>query len=114
MSVDATGAARVGVELPSQAAHVTVSVVDSAGRVLETRDFQNVGKGKQTLAWQPATPLAAGSYTWTVTATDTAGKSIPARQLMTGTVTGVAFEDGQVKLRINGLTVPMEELIEVG
>jgi len=114
MSVDATGAAQVAVELPAQAERVTVRLLDSNGHVLETREFQGVGKGKQTLSWQPAAQLAPGKYTWTVDAKDANGQAIPARQIMTGTVAGVAFENGQVKLRINGVTVAMDELIEVG
>jgi flagellar basal-body rod modification protein FlgD len=113
MSVDATGVARVAVELSSPAQHVTVRLVDSSGRVLETREFQNVGKGRQNLAWQPAAQLTPGIYTWTVDATDANGKPMPARQLMTGVVDGLAFENGQVKLRINGATVAMEDLLEV-
>lgn len=112
MGVDGNGAAKATVELPQSARSVTVYLLDSMGNVIESKEFNELPPGRQAFTWQART-AKPGNYSYAVEATGLDGKAIQPRQLVSGRIDGLFFQDGKVLLGIGGSKVPMDGLLEI-
>ncbi|MFE8153174.1 flagellar hook assembly protein FlgD [Brenneria goodwinii] len=82
-----------GIELDSAASNVTVTIKNSSGSTIRTVSLGEQSAGIQTYSWDgtddSGTAVAEGSYTYTVTATSSAGSSVVATPLKYALVYGV-------------------------
>ena len=113
----AGGAASWGYEMPRDAASVTLEVLDSAGRVVR-REAGAAKAGQQTFAWdgkdQGGTRLPdGGAYTLRVTAKDALGAAVKPTLSVEGVVRAVEQADGEVRLMLNGVAVPLSAVLSV-
>jgi flagellar basal-body rod modification protein FlgD len=112
------GDASLQYRLKSDAATVKITIYNQNQQAVRTIELTGVKQGEQSVTWDghnsDNSPLAAGEYTFTVTAQDAQGNSVQADTFITGTVTGVVFEDGVPKLKIGDHTVSMGDIYSVG
>jgi flagellar basal-body rod modification protein FlgD len=102
--------------LPSTAATTALVVENSNGNVV----FSTTGgtsTGSHSFAWNGdnanGQQMPAGNYTLNVIATDANKNPITATVQSIGTVSSVSISSGQATFNINGISVPMSELIAV-
>lgn len=109
---DGTDPGRVVLELPDGANQVGIEVFDSSGSKVGAQSFgtQPAGRAELTL---DAVSLPQGSYSYKVTALDTGGQEVAYEAFTVGRVEGMSFLNGQVALRINGVLVPMLDIVEI-
>jgi flagellar basal-body rod modification protein FlgD len=104
----ASGKAYGGVSLSSAADNVTVSVLDSAGKVVQTESLGAKAAGNFGFAWDGKTASGEtakdGTYSFKVTATQ-GGKSVTATALQLGTVCAVTRTSSGFKLDLGALGV---------
>jgi flagellar basal-body rod modification protein FlgD len=114
--VTATGAS---VTLSAPASKVTVSIHDATGKVVRSYDVGARPEGPMPITWDgrddSGQPVPPGSYGFDVTATTSAGGSVPVTQQVTGTVTKISFDKGYPEMLLDsGATAPISDLISVG
>ncbi len=101
--------------LPAGAKDASMSVVDSSGRTIFTRDI-SLEAGRKDLSWDGSLTggsqkAAAGTYEIRVDAVDKDGKKIDVTTVVTGRVKGVESQNGQVLLLIGERAVPLSNVI---
>lgn len=115
--LDSTGIASGAVRLSQDAAKVTVSVVNAAGRVVKSFDLTKTGAGAQAINWDGTTDsgerAAAGNYTFQVAAKDKNGTPIEADMSVQGIVTGVFYENGFPELVVGTTRIPLTNLTSI-
>lgn len=111
------GTASVGVNLPSDAAKVTLSIQDSAGKTVATLNPGAMSAGNQVVTWNGkdsnGNQLADGTYTVNVSATDSSGNSVAATTTSLATVTAVNFTNGAITVTAGGQTYPLSAISEI-
>lgn len=105
------------VSLDAPASEVFVSVYDELGALRSTYTNPAMAAGRGSVAW-PGTdidnnPLPDGNYRFEVAAIDGAGNEIGASPLSSGRVGGVAFNNGEAALVVNGQIIRLDDIIEV-
>ncbi|WP_457754803.1 flagellar hook assembly protein FlgD [Thermovibrio ammonificans] len=108
------GKGYVSFTLPSDAASVTVEVLDQNGNVVEEKELTNLSAG--TYPFEIDNPdLPDGYYTVYVTAKDANGNSIDvtveSRALVQSVVKG---DDGKVYIKTAVSEIPLDEIIGIG
>jgi flagellar basal-body rod modification protein FlgD len=115
--LDGAGGATLTMDLAQDASKVTITVVDSAGRTVATREIGALGKGRQTYAFdgrdRDGHLLPAGTYTFRVEAQDASGGRVEATALTRGTVDSVVYSGGAPTLKIGGVEVLLGDVMEV-
>ncbi len=110
------GQAQFGYSLPSNAATVTLGVVDQLGRVVYSTAGQT-SAGAHTFTWNgkdgAGTTLADGEYKLRVSATDTNGNPITATTSAIGKVTGVEQGADGPLLSLHGTKVPLDNVTAI-
>ncbi|MES2305370.1 MAG: flagellar hook capping FlgD N-terminal domain-containing protein [Gemmatimonadota bacterium] len=99
-------------EFASPAAKATVHVLDAKGNEVYRQEFADLGKGRQTLTLD-TDALPTGAYTFKVEATTADNVAVKTGTYTRGTVSGMAFTDGDLQLRVNGVLIPMKNILEV-
>lgn len=97
--------------LPENVVKGTVSIYDGTGTLVKTLTFGAQQAGTNSVTWD--TSGLSGTYTFEVSGTNATGTSVSGSTLMTGTVTGVNFEDGVSYLVVNGAEVPFEDVVSI-
>jgi flagellar basal-body rod modification protein FlgD len=111
MTVGADGVGSVTADLAGAAANVTVRVLDSQHVEVARQSFTSVPGGRQSLTFGGVLP--PGSYTYDVSATNTAGGSVAVHPYTTATVDGMSVDkSGQILLRVGGSLIPMSQIVE--
>lgn len=105
------------VELASAAAAVYVSIYDATGALRSTYNAEAMAAGRGSIDW-PGTDmdhnlLPDGSYRFEIMAVDSAGNEVAAAPMSSGRVSGVAFEDGEAALMVNGQAIRLEDVLEI-
>jgi flagellar basal-body rod modification protein FlgD len=117
VALGSTGSVELGYFLPSEAATVSVTVLDSQGREVRTLAADATTAGAHRLQWDGTDVngrrVAAGSYTFKVSAKDADGIDISATSVVTGLVEGITFKNGSAFLMVDGREVPLSEVLEV-
>jgi len=105
------------VVLDAPANEVYFSIYDDTGALRSTFNTEAMPAGRGAVEWEgldmDGNPLPEGNYWFEVSAVDTAGNEVEAYPLSSGTVSGVAFEDGEAMLVVNGLLMNIDSVIEV-
>jgi flagellar basal-body rod modification protein FlgD len=101
-----TGTGSAGVQLPSAADQVSVTVRGSAGEVVKTINMGAQDAGIRTFRWDGSTDTGGrardGIYTFEVSATQ-GGRKIDAQTLGAGVVQSVSLGNGDLQLNTIGL-----------
>jgi flagellar basal-body rod modification protein FlgD len=117
VTLGSTGSAELGYFLPAEAATVTVTVLDEQGREVRTLVAEGTTAGAHRLDWDGADldgrRVAAGSYTFEVSAKDADGIDVSATSVVTGLVEGITFKNGSAYLLVDGREVSLSEVLEV-
>ena len=122
-STDSSGTATqvatpIGIQLPSAATDVTITIKDANGNVVQTLDAGAQPQGVTPLEWDgkdaSGNAVASGSYTYTVNAVNAAG-SITATALTYSTIYAVgANSDGSTNLQLSsGKTANLTDVAEI-
>lgn len=117
VTLGSTGGVELGYFLPQEAATVTVTVLDEQGREVRTLVSDGTTAGAHKLEWDGADldgrRVAAGSYTFRVSAKNADGTDASATSVVTGLVQGITFKNGSAYLLVDGREVPLSEVLEV-
>ena len=112
----ANGQATFAYELPSNAAAVAITVRNESGVQVTTVPGE-LGVGRHTFTWDgldlQGVQQADGKYTISVTAVGNNGESLNVQTFTAGIADGADSSSGTVKLTINGVEVPLSEVIAV-
>jgi len=106
---DGTPAA-VSVDIGPGGGQAVLTIRDQDGTEVATRSMGFRGTGRQTFQ---AGDLPAGSYSYSVTVTSSAGADVPVQTYTRGVVDGVSFHGGTVILRAGTLNFPLDNVVEV-
>jgi flagellar basal-body rod modification protein FlgD len=98
--------------LASGAQSVTISILDKDGKIVKTWDESAKSAGMNSAAWDSSS-VEKGNYTYQVTARDSAGAPVTADTMTSGTVTAVHFRSNQILVTLNGIEVPLSNIVEV-
>jgi flagellar basal-body rod modification protein FlgD len=105
-----------GVDLASDSQSVDIAILDSTGKTVRTMSMTNAEAGTYPITWDGTkddkTAAAAGSYTFTVTAS-TAGSKVTATPLQLAAVASVSTGSGGVKLNTSLGHFAMSDVKEV-
>ena len=104
--------------LDSASANTTATVQDSNGETVRVLDLGARNAGLVQFTWDGRNSAGnlqpAGNYSITVNATASNGGAVAVTQNITGTVTGVSFDQGYPVLILqNGVSAPVSELLRV-
>src|SRR3546814_2395183 len=93
-----------------------VQILDANGKTVRTM-IGDVDAGIQRIAWDgkdsQGNKVADGTYTMKVIAEDGDGVALPAQTGFAGAVSEVTNINGQMQLYVNGLAIPMTEVVSV-
>jgi len=98
--------------LSEGAEKVTISIYDEGGNLVDTLEPGSQQEGENSVTWD-CSGIAAGNYTFEVSASDANGDVVPAYTMITGKVTGVSFEEGSPIFSVNGQDIPFGDIISV-
>jgi len=112
------GQASIGVNMPSAATKVTISIQNAAGQTVSTLSPGALAAGSQVVKWNgkdlSGNQLADGTYTVTIAATDASGNAVNATPTSFATVTAVNYgSDGTVTVTAGGQQYPLSSINQV-
>lgn len=110
------GVTQGGVSLSSAADKVTLTIKDSAGKVVQTQELGQQAAGIVAFAWDgknaAGTQLADGKYTFEIAASK-AGTKVSASPIQVGTVSAVVKNGSAFQLELSsGDTVDFNEVLQ--
>ena len=112
----ADGAAPFQYSLPESASTASFIVSDASGQVVATGEGPT-SAGDHEIIWDGTgvngVTQPDGIYTVTVSARGAGDNLIPVATQISGRVTGVETVDGSILLTVNGVGVPIEDIISV-
>jgi flagellar basal-body rod modification protein FlgD len=120
VSIDGSGIGTpLSYTLSEKAETTTVTITDSSGNTIRTLEGGAQGAGLVTVQWDgknsTGTVQPKGSYTVSVSATDSDGETVSVSQETTGLVVGVSFDQGYPVLELDsGVSAPVSDLLRVG
>jgi len=110
------GQANFVYDLPSASTSTALTVVDSDGRVVYTQPGET-DAGSHAFNWNGKTnagvQLPDGNYTLKIQAADANGSAVTPSIASIGSVQAVGVENGTATFTVNGMSVPMSELVTV-
>jgi len=114
IAYDGTTQPSVGVTLSGNAAVVKVQIKDSTGNVVRTIDAGPKLTGDSTITWDDkddsGNQVQAGKYTFSVTATDSAGNAVSSTSYALGVVQGVKYGSSGTVLIVNGTDIDLSDV----
>jgi flagellar basal-body rod modification protein FlgD len=102
----------VSFSLPSDIASGTINIYNASGSQVGTADLGNLKSGTNSITWDTSS-VAAGNYTFDITAKDASGKAVTAEALISGKVTGASFKNDTAYLTINGQDVAFSNVVAI-
>ena len=109
-SITVSGASTtLAYNLSQNAQQGTIQIYDSNGTLVNTLTFGQQQSGNNTVNWNTSN-VNSGTYTFKVSAVDSSGNAVSATTMMTGTVTGVTFQNGVPYLSVNGQNVALTDV----
>lgn len=100
-----------------EAADVTVNVFDATGANVTSLNIGASSAGIKEFVWNGKDPsgaqLPAGTYTFGITAQDSAGNFIETKTFAAGQVTDIIFEESEAFAIVNGQKINVNEISKV-
>lgn len=112
VAVTADSRGTLTADVAGSGGHGVLRVYDSQGHEVSHRDLGELAGGRQTVELPEG--LAPGTYTCKLEVTDSGGQSVGVTTYVSGTVDRVLFEENSIVLRVNGVDVPLDALVEIG
>jgi flagellar basal-body rod modification protein FlgD len=117
IEMGAAGDASLTYKLGASATNVTIDIKDSSGKVVRTLNPAAQASGEQTVSWDGLNAngqrVAAGTYTFSVNATDSAGKAVDATTYIEGLITEVRFANGGVVLVVGDREIQLGDVMSL-
>lgn len=108
---------QVSYYLPSAATHVSVSIYNSNGGLVDTMNLGGKNAGIQHVDWNGTdslgNELGSGEYTFSVQAVDAAGNTVDSSPLMRAIVEGIYFDDGETFVTAGGYELRYDDIYGV-
>lgn len=104
------GATAIEIEAPRTGGRARLQLIGADGRTVTERDLGPIPGGAQTLT---VNDLPRGTWKYAVTVTNASGAQTKAASFISGIATALTFVDGKPMLKVNGVDVPVEKLVEV-
>ncbi len=102
--------------LGTNAAHVQVSIQNSAGQTVFTTEGEKTA-GKHNIVWDgkdgKGVQQADGVYTIVIAATDRDGNLLDVEQTVVGRVVGAGNDNGEATLFVGEVLTPMDQVVTV-
>jgi flagellar basal-body rod modification protein FlgD len=98
--------------LPADIKSGTIKIYDNNGAQVATLPVGSLKAGINSVTWNSG-GNSPGNYTFDISAADKNGNPVTPNALMSGTVTGVSFNNGQGYLTINGQQVAFSDIVSV-
>jgi len=99
-------------KLAKDAQTVTITILDKNGKVVKTWDETAQKAGMNKVTWDTSA-VEKGEYTFKVTAKDSQGQPVLIETMTGGLVTAVHFRNNQILATVNGIEIPLSNIIEV-
>jgi flagellar basal-body rod modification protein FlgD len=112
VTIPATGQGSIRADIGGTGGDATITLKDSTGKIVATRDLGSVAAGHRTLTL-PA-DLPAGDYSYQLTVKDSKQASVTVTTYTSGVVSAVEFDSGQIMLRLGGLKTSLGSIAEIG
>lgn len=104
-------------EMSGDAASRVVSIYDDQGALVRSLNFGSGSAGRYAIEWdgkgRTGEAMPDGRYSFEVMATNGRGGKVPVDQTITGSVTGLNFDQGTTNLYVDGLKVSVSDIVEV-
>ena len=111
------GSVQIGYNLTGPANKVTIRIFDNDGNLARTLVENSPGEGNESLVWNgendTGQSLSAGTYTVVPEATNGAGNSVMVTAGLSGTVTGIRYENGAPILMMDGGEAPLSAVSKI-
>ena len=111
-----SGTVQMGYTLPTDASAVSVKIYDGNGNLVKTLKG-GTSTGDSTVTWDGTNdggqPMANGTYTFKVEATDSTGGSIATSSYIFGKVTGIRFKSDGTVFVIDGAEISLSNILEI-
>ena len=98
--------------LAGDAATVIVRIYDQQGGLVKTIEENGMKAGANSSTWDCA-DAARGQYSFQVSAIGLGGQSVGAATRVTGTVTAAHFRNNTIALTVNGVEMPLSQIVSV-
>ncbi len=104
-------------QLGEDADAVYVTIHDASGQTVRKIEMDQMTAGQQSVVWDGkddnGNAAPAGTYSFSVQATNSDGEVMNSAAYIEETVTGVSYHDGSTYLVANGIEIPYAAVIEV-
>jgi flagellar basal-body rod modification protein FlgD len=113
----ASGSTSLDYNLAGNATSVKMEIMDSSGKVIRTITGKPEVAGDHSMTWDgldsDGNRVAAGDYTYKVTATGVKGTSVDAMTIFQGRITGVNYSSGGAVLMVGDVELQLNQIIEI-
>jgi flagellar hook assembly protein FlgD len=111
--VNVTGSsANLSFSLPQDVQSGTIKIYNESGTQVDTVKIGSLKSGNNTITWD-CSKFSSGKYTYQVNAVDKNSNTVTASTLMSGTITGVSFNNNEAYLTINGQNVAFSDIVSI-
>lgn len=109
--------ASINYDLNADSTNVVVNVYDMNNHLVDTIHCGGQVKGTHNVTWHgtymDGEAASEGTYKFQVMATDIEGNSVKVTTMLSGTVDGIAFDDGVSYVTVGGQRIPIGDIIEI-
>jgi flagellar basal-body rod modification protein FlgD len=117
VTIAAGGGTLLTGSLAGDAANVSAVITNGAGKIIRTIKAGAISQGNIQIPWDgrddSGAPMAAGSYSVQLNATDVQGKAVTATAQQSALITGITFLNGVTQLIANGVSLPLGSVTEI-
>ncbi|MDD5434444.1 MAG: flagellar hook capping FlgD N-terminal domain-containing protein [Nitrospira sp.] len=107
----------ISYNLDNSVSSVEVDISDKDGKGVRTIKLGKQDTGNHSFTWDGkdfnGSPVSEGEYTTAITAKDIKGNTIDVSTNITGTVTGVSFENNVAYLMVGGMKIGVSDVSQV-
>lgn len=108
--VEAGETPKVRIDVGGGGGQATLTIKDSTGQIMATRELGRIGPGSQNLALPNDLPPGNWTYEVKVRSGD---RDVPVTSYTSGTVTAVEFKNGRIMLKLGKLEVSLDDLLQI-
>jgi flagellar basal-body rod modification protein FlgD len=110
--VPSTGPAEILVDIGGSGGKGTLTLSDSTGKAIATRDLGSLKPGASQTITLPS-DLPAGTWTYSLSVKDSGGSATTVTTYSSGIVSGVEFKNGEIVLQAGGLELLLSNLVRI-